>query len=198
MADLAGLDLLVEHLQGLFQRGEVRFLVTIAELAEEVGRALGPVQLIQIDPVGLQAFQAGIQGRDYVGAIELQVATADMVDAVAGAGDLARQNPVCAVATLPEVAADDLFGAAVGLGARRYRVHLGGVDEVDAAGLGTLDLSMAFALAVLLAPGHAAQADGADLEVGATQLTVFHDGLLNCAAGKGLHQSRLLFSPQSA
>lgn len=166
MADLADLDLLVEHFQGFFQRRELNVLVLVVELAEEVGRALGPVQLVQVDPVGLQALEAGIQGGDDVLAIEFQLAVADMADAVAGAGDLAGQNPVSAVAALLEIAADDLLGLAVGFGARRHRVHLGGIYEVDAAGLGSFDLSMAFALAVLLAPGHGAQAQCADIEIG--------------------------------
>src|SRR3546814_17482485 len=41
----------------------VAVLVAVAELAEEVGRALGPVHLVQVDPVGLQAFEAGVQDR---------------------------------------------------------------------------------------------------------------------------------------
>ncbi|MNR07394.1 hypothetical protein D3C85_1235100 [compost metagenome] len=165
MADLAGLDLLVEHRQGFFQCGERAVLMVIAELAEEVGRALRPVQLIEVDPVGLQAFEAGIQCRDQVLPVEFQVATADVVDAVAGAGDLARQYPVGAIAMLLEVFANELFGFAVGLGARWHRVHLGGVDEIDALGFAALDLGECLVNAVLFAPGHAAEAEGADAQI---------------------------------
>jgi len=90
VADLAGLDLFTQHFQGFLQRGEVLFLVAIAELAEEVGAALRPVQLVEVDPVGLQALEAVVQRRDYVLAIVLELAAADVVDAVAGAGHLAR------------------------------------------------------------------------------------------------------------
>ncbi len=56
MADLARAHLLVEHFEGFFQRGEVvLWQVLVAQLAEEVGAALGPVQLVQVDAVGLQA-----------------------------------------------------------------------------------------------------------------------------------------------
>jgi len=47
------------------------------------------------------------------------------------------------------------------------RVHLGGVDEVDPGALGSLDLREGLCLAVLLAPGHGSEADGADIQVGA-------------------------------
>jgi hypothetical protein len=138
MADLAGAHLLVEHFEGFFQRREhVVGQVLVAQLAEEVGAALGPVQLVQVDAVGLQALEACIQRGDDVLAVVLELAVADVADAVAGAGDLAGQHPVVAVA-VGEPVADDAFGGGVGFRARRHRVHLGGVDEVDAGGLGPL------------------------------------------------------------
>ncbi|CAH0314002.1 hypothetical protein SRABI70_04823 [Pseudomonas sp. Bi70] len=178
MADLAGLDLLFQRFEDFLDRGGVAVLVLVAELAEEIGRALRPVQLVEVDPVGLQALEAGVQGGDDVLAVVLELAVADMGDAIAGAGDLAGQNPVGAVTVLLEVLADDLLGLAVGLGARRHRVHLGGVDEIDAMGLGALYLCERFASVVLLAPGHGAQAQGADIEIGSAELAVFHWSVL--------------------
>ena len=192
MADLAGFHLFAQRFQGFLQRGEVLFLVAIAELAEEVGAALRPVQLVEVDPVGLQALEAIVQRRDYVLAIVLELAAADVVDAVAGAGDLARQHPVGAVATGLEVVADDAFGGAVGVAARRDRVHLGGIEEVDAAGLGAVDLGETLGLAVLFAPGHAAQAQGADLQIAAAQLAIFHVLLLGSTA-KAKHKAGCYF-----
>jgi hypothetical protein len=171
MADLAGAHLLVEHFEGFFQRREhVVGQVLVAQLAEEVGAAFGPVQLVQVDAVGLQALEACIQRGDDVLAVVLELAVADVADAVAGAGDLAGQQPVVAVAAACEPVADDAFGGGVGFRARRHRVHLGGVDEVDAGGLGPLDLGEGLILGVLLAPGHGAQAEGADVEVGTAEL----------------------------
>lgn len=79
MADLAGAHLLVEHFQGFLQRCEALFLVLVAELAEEVGPPLRPVQLVEVQPVCLQALQAGIEGGDDVLAVELEVAVAHML-----------------------------------------------------------------------------------------------------------------------
>ncbi|MOA41622.1 hypothetical protein D3C78_1636010 [compost metagenome] len=107
-------------------------------------------------------------------AVVLELAVADVADAVAGAGDLAGQHPVIAIAIVTQPVADDALGGGVGFGAWRHRVHLGGVDEVDPGGLGPGNLLEGLGLDVLLAPGHGAQAQGADIEVGTAELAVFH------------------------
>ncbi|MNP13392.1 hypothetical protein D3C76_1056710 [compost metagenome] len=185
MADLAGAYLFVQRFQGFLQRGEVLFAVLVSQLAEEVGAALRPVQLVEVDPVGLQPLQAGVEGGDDVLAVVLQLAVADMADAVAGAGDLAGEDPVVAIAVLAEPVADDLFGARIGFRAGRYRVHLGGVDEVDAGCPGALDLREGFRLAVLFAPGHGSQAERTHLDVGLAERTVLHAKLLELIASRG-------------
>ena len=107
VADLAGLHLLIQRFEGFFQRGEVVFvLVLVAQLAEEVGTAFRPVQLVEVDPVGLQALEAGVQGFDDVLAVVAQVTVADVIDGVAGASDLAGEDPVGTVATALEVITD--------------------------------------------------------------------------------------------
>ncbi|MNJ33806.1 hypothetical protein D3C77_284960 [compost metagenome] len=146
----------------------------VTQLAEEVGAAFGPVQLVEVDPVGLQALEAVVQGGDDVLAVVLELAVANVADAVAGAGHLAGQDPVGAVAAGLEPVADDAFGGGVGFRAWRNRVHLGGIDEIDSGGLGALDLREGLGLVILLAPGHGAQAQGADIEVGTAQLAVVH------------------------
>jgi hypothetical protein len=45
------------------------------------------------------------------------------------------------------------------LGARRDGVHLGGVDEVDAARCGKIKLRMGFGFVVLFAEGHRAEGE---------------------------------------
>ncbi|MNN46183.1 hypothetical protein D3C81_1605530 [compost metagenome] len=175
MADLAGLDLFVEHLEGFFQRGEqVLRRVLVTQLAEEVGAALGPVQLVEVDPVGLQALEAVVQGGDDVLAVVLEQAVANMVDAVAGPGHLAGQDPLGTVAALAEPVADHALGGGVGFRAGRDGIHLGSIDEIDPGGLGPFDLGEGLGLVVLLAPGHAAQAQGADVEIGSAQLAIVH------------------------
>ena len=77
------------------------------------------VHVVEVDVVGLQAAQAGLDGAPHVEAGE-----AALVGSVADrVGDLGGQHP--AVAGLLEGAADHLLGAAVG-------VDVGRVDEVDA------------------------------------------------------------------
>ncbi|MCY1436774.1 hypothetical protein D9M71_529100 [compost metagenome] len=132
------------------------------------------MQLVEVDPVGLQALEAVVQGGDDVLAVVLELAVTDMADAVARACNLAGQDPRVAVAMVTEPVADDALGGRVGLRAGRDRVHLGGVDEVDPGGLGPGNLFVGLGLDVLLAPGHGAQAQGADVEVGTAELAVFH------------------------
>ena len=59
-------------------------------------------------------------------------------------------------------------------GLRRDRVELGRVEEVDALVEGVVHLRVALGLGVLLAPGHGAEADQADIEVRAAEAAIFH------------------------
>lgn len=124
------------------------------------------MQLVEIDPVGLQALEAGVHGFDDVAAVVLEVLVANVVDGVAGAGDLARQDPVGTIAATLEVIADVALGGGVGFGLGWHRVHLGGVDEIDAGSLGAFDLGEGLGLAVLLTPGHGSEAQGTHVQVG--------------------------------
>ena len=83
------------------------------------------------------------------------------------AGNLGREHDFLARATmLREPGADSALGRTLGLRTRRHRVHLGGIDQGDAVLECIVDLLVRFALAVLLAPGHGAETDQADLDVG--------------------------------
>src|SRR5690606_42098765 len=101
--------------------------MAVAQLAEEVGVSLGPMQLVEVDPVRLQSLQAGIQGRGDVPAVHFQLAGADMSDPVSGAGDVAGYAPVRAAAGGREIVADVAFWGRVGLRAGRHRIAFGGV-----------------------------------------------------------------------
>src|SRR2546428_7473393 len=70
--------------------------------------------------------------------------------------------------------AEKSLGAALRHRVRRNRIHLGRVDEVDALRDRVVELRMCFGLAVLLAPGHGAEADLGYLELRAGQCAVFH------------------------
>jgi len=150
----------------------------VAELAEEVGGPVGPVQLVEVDVVGLQAPEAVVQRLEQVLAREVQATCADMRGpggTARRAGGLGGQHDVVAPAGLLQPAADVLFGAALGLGARRHGVHLSRIDQVDASVQGKVKLGMGLGFGVLFAPGHGAQGYGADLEVGAAKLAVVQE-----------------------
>ncbi|MNE88860.1 hypothetical protein D3C80_1862080 [compost metagenome] len=91
-------------------------------------------------------------------AVVLELAVADVADAVARACNLAGQHPVVAITVVTEPVADDALGGGVGFRARRHRIHLGGIDEIDPGSLGAFDLGERLGLVILLAPGHGAQA----------------------------------------
>ena len=97
------------------------------------------MQLVEVQPVCLQALQAGIEGGDDVLAVEFEVAVAHMADAVAGAGDLAGEDPVGAVAAAAEPVADDALGAGVGLGA-------GGTGYISAVSMKLIPAALALAI----------------------------------------------------
>src|SRR5690606_18071233 len=112
--------------------------------------------------------------RGDVPAVHFQLAVADMSDPVSGAGDLAGYDPVRAAAAGLEIVADVAFGGRVGFRAGRHRIHFGGVDEVHARSLGPIELGEGLGFIVLFAPGHGAQAERADAQVGTAELTLFH------------------------
>ena len=93
-----------------------------------------------------------------------------------GPGDLRRD--IQAIALLPrQPGAEILFGAPLGLRVRRHRIHLRGVDEVDALRERVVELLVRLGFAVLLAPGHRAEADLGDVQLGAGKRSVLHGGL---------------------
>jgi hypothetical protein len=71
---------------------------------------------------------------------------------------------------LPDPAADDPLGGAIGFGARRHGVHFGGVEQVDAAIERAVDLCVPLGFGVLFAEGHGAEAEQAHLQPSAPQI----------------------------
>ena len=64
--------------------------------------------------------------------------------------------------------------APIGFLARRHRVHLGGVDEVDAALDRAVEDGVGVGFVDLLAEGHGAQADGGDAQVARAERDEVH------------------------
>ncbi len=160
MADSTGSDFVIKGGKRFFQRCEIVVRqVLVAQTPEKVRAAFRPMQLIKVDPVGLQSAQAVIQGGANVLTVESRTAVANVADAVAGAGDLGCEYPVGSIAAAVEVVANVLLGGGVGFRARRNGIHLRSIDEVDASGFGHVDLSEGVSLGVLLAPCHGAEAE---------------------------------------
>ena len=176
MADFAGLDQFGQRRQRLFDRHAVMLrLVLVGADAETVGDAVGPVDLVEVDVVGLQPRQAGLDRREEVGAIQPRLAIAHPAEAAGRrTDDLAGEDHPVALAARLEPAADHLLRLAVGVGGGRDGVHLRRVPEIDAAVERGVHLGMAFGLGVLAAPGHGAQADGADRQAGSAERTILH------------------------
>ena len=76
------------------------------------------------------------------------------------------------------------LGTALRLGLGRYRVDLGGIEDVDAAVEGVVHLGVALGLAVLLAEGHGAETQPGNFHAGAAKLAVIH-GDANCPCRRG-------------
>ena len=131
--------------------------------------AVGPVQLVEVDVVGLQAAQRLVDGGEDVLARRsaLVGVVAHRREAFGGEHD--------AVARLGlEPAPDDFLGGSDGVCADG--VDIGGVDEVDAAVGGGGHDALRLRLFGLEAEGHGAEADFGDAEAGASHASVVHCG----------------------
>src|SRR5262249_19279082 len=93
--DLPALHQIRECLQGFLNR-DARFLVDVcvAKTPEKVCRSLWPVQLIQVDVVGLEPPQTFVNGSEDVVTIELILAVSEVVgvENPRRAGDLGGED----------------------------------------------------------------------------------------------------------
>ncbi len=151
----------------------------VAELAEVVGLAIRPVQLVEIDHIGLQPAQAGIERGLDVASVEASLRATHVRQPISRPRHLGRQDHAIAAVAGLEPAADKGLGTALGLDTGRNRVHLGRVDEVDTCRDGAIELGMGLGLGILLAEGHGPQTECADLDVRAAESSVVHAVLLN-------------------
>jgi hypothetical protein len=135
IADFTGAHLLGQRFQR-FQQGNRSFIVgvLIIEFAEVVGLALRPVQLIKIEIIGVQPFQACVQRGADIFAVQRLLRPNAAVGAAYRPGDFAGQHYFLTVATRLDPTANVLFGQPLGFRAGRYRIHFCGIDQVDASG----------------------------------------------------------------
>ena len=106
-------------------------------------------------------------------AIDLVVAVSKPGERPTGAHNFGCQNDLVSL-LVGKPLANVLFRLALGLGLRRYRVELGGVDEIDAALQRIVELLSRVLQSVLLPECHRAKADFRDGEFAVAELVVFH------------------------
>lgn len=171
-----------------------------AEFAEKIGLALGPVQLVKVEVIGVQPFEAGVAGFDDLRARKIVVAAADIaveIVVAGGAGDFAGEHDIITPPARLNPRADVLLGGGVGFLIRRHGIHFGGVDKIHALREGVIELLVRLGLGVLFAPSHGAEADSAHFYAGAAQFVILHGGVLSVsgvAASCGKYGARL-FEP---
>ena len=136
--------------------------------------ALRPVDLVEVDHIGLQATQAAFaRGNDVRRCHAL--AFAHPGHATRRASHLGGQHQLLAgTGVLGKPVADDGFCRAKSLGPCGHRIHLGRVDEVDAARQRVAEDGVGICLVDLLAKRHGAQADGGHAQIALTQCDVLH------------------------
>ncbi|MNT35689.1 hypothetical protein D3C72_1717250 [compost metagenome] len=162
MTDLAGLHQFSERLQLFGDFGKRALLVLTGGVeapgaAEMIGAAIRPVNLVEVDVVGLQPLEAGIHRLADGGGVDIATA-ANIISP--GAGDLGGEHDLIAPAGLFEPAADILLGPALCFGGNGGgRIKLGRIEEIDAVFDGVVHLLMGFCFGVLRAPRHGAEAD---------------------------------------
>ena len=181
-ADVAHLAVAHEAVKGfeLFVDGQRRVIVrgVVIETAEHRYVARRPVQLVEVDDVRLQAAQAGFAGADDVGGVEAAVG-ADPRHRARRPGDLAGEHDLVAHARIArEPGAENGLGGAAGFRARRHRIHLGGVDEVDAARQAAVEDGVGVGFIDLFAEGHRAETDPADFKIAVAKPDGLHAELL--------------------
>ena len=180
-AHLAGLDQFGHGFELRFDGGR-RAVLGRVEVQGTEGRhvARRPVNLVEVDHLGLQAAQAALAGFDDAGLAHLG---AQPGHATRRAGHLGGQHHLLPRARVAgEPVADDGFRRTAGFGLGRHGVHLGRVDEVHAAFERSVQHGVGVGLADLLAKGHGAQADGGDVQVGVVKGGRLHEML--CKEGQ--------------
>jgi len=129
------------------------------------------VHLVEVHVIGLKPLETALQRLLHLLANEPRPAPQPR-HGVGRAGNLRGQHHLLAAVARAQPVADEGFGAALGLGPGRHRIHLGRIDQVDPALQCVIELLEGFGLGILLAPGHRAQTDQADVDAGSAQRTV--------------------------
>jgi hypothetical protein len=115
------------------------------------------VQLVEVDVIRLQALQRAVDGGANVGAVEAGGPLRIQFRLRARAGDLGGDQILSRCWRLSQ--RPTMLSDAPQVSRGRHGVHLGGVEEIDAAGQREIELGVGIGFAGLLAEGHGAEAD---------------------------------------
>ena len=180
-AYLAFFDQLIQHFELGLNRHPVNRLaagITFGIrvkliLAKHRHVALRPMQIEHIQVVGLQTRQAVVHCLADIRPVHAARATAYPLHAASGACHLAGQHKLVARLLFNPVAKYG-FGLRHGFCTRRHRIHLGGIDKVNALRAGKIQLVFGVLLGVLVTKGHGAQRNFGDANAAVPEGGVIH------------------------
>ena len=175
---LAGLDQLAQRFQlGVHGRDHAVFAWVKSHHAKQGQVARGPVQLVEVNHVGVEALQAAVASGHDVCRRQIHGPAAHPGHAARGAGHFGGDRELLAqLRVFGDPVADIGLGDLKGLGARGHGVHLGRVPKGDAALHRVAQDGVAGGLVHLFTKGHGAQANRGDVQVAGAELDGFHGG----------------------
>ena len=161
----------------LVMDGGDRHIFGRVEIHDAEGRHMAhrPVDLVEVDHVGLHSLEAGVAGFGDVRWGQVVAAAPHPAHAACRAGHFGGQHQLVARARIFfKPVAQDFFGDVEGLSSRGHRVHLCCVQKVDTARQRVVQDGVRRGLVDLFAKSHGAQADWGHLEIAGAEFDFFH------------------------
>ena len=133
-------------------------------LPEQGHVARGPMQLVEVNHIGLQSAQTAFAGFDDVLCAHIHRPAAHPGHAARGAGHFGRQNKLLAHAgVFGKPVAQKGFGDLKGFRPWRHRIHFSGVPKSQATCDSVAEQAVGAGFIDLFAKRHGAKADGGDV-----------------------------------
>ena len=156
-------------------RGGALFGGFVVHRAKRRRVALGPVNLVKINHIGLQAFQAGIARsldvlRRHARAFPNPGHAARRASHLGGKHQLLPHARI-----VGQPVADDLLGRAKGFGARRHGIHFSRINKIDTALHRAVQDGVGSGFIDLFAKSHGAQANRCYVQVTGAELNFIHE-----------------------
>ena len=191
-SDLAAGDELAQYAEDLVDGMAVALQMEVIEAFEHAHRPVRPVQLVEVDVIGLKALEAALDRLHDLGrALPRRGPILAQPGHLAPAGDLGRDHHFVALPARGEPGADNRLGASLRLRLGRDRVDFRSVDEIDAAAERVVQLGVALGFGVLLAERHGAETKPGHLDAAPAKLALLHPlSFLPSPFGKSQRQPR--------